>query len=274
MTTDAHLPDSEREQITHAYRRLWKVGFAVALVSLIPLVIYKDRYPWIIAVPILCGVALVVLLELRDHFGTTPSAIVHDSVPASERMPLLQQIEGISARQEALIQALTQSGFIETRETVLGLLGYANGIGLEIVPRSENPDQMEMAFLAGDRTKKRKERIETLATGEQMIVVSCDRFVDLLISGLLPDADRIVETAILAASRRYSNISNEEALRSGVLTKAIMESLKAEFRGNWITAVSRHGERVIQKLEQNVSVTLEEPKVRASKAPRSRAAGA
>jgi len=51
---------------------LWKRAFIVATISAIPVTLLSDRWPWIIAVPIIGGTVWVVWVDLRGN-GKRPN---------------------------------------------------------------------------------------------------------------------------------------------------------------------------------------------------------
>lgn len=44
---------------------LWRIAIIVATASVIPVMLLKDRYPWVIAVPIVLGTCWVVWEDLK-----------------------------------------------------------------------------------------------------------------------------------------------------------------------------------------------------------------
>ena len=222
--------DIEHLRLQRSFRRIWAVAFGVAIASAIPVVLLKHQAPWVVAVPICLGVLLGLFLELRDDFGKEIRDLEDDVATLSSEFK--------------------------------GLLDYTGKMVLEVPSAKQDKGQTLFSFLQPDKTIRRKMSRVRLDSGEEIFVINCDRYVDLLVSKLLEDSDKVVEHSLTMASKRFGAARPEQLTQKGFLTKTILETLKADFRGNWITVVSRNAERVIRDLEKSMhsDVTLVESK--------------
>lgn len=205
-------------RLRRSFNRLWSIAFSMAIVFAIPVAMLKNAAPWFIAIPIVLGVALCIALEGRDEFGDEIRDIDDDVATLSSDFK--------------------------------GLLAYTGKMVLEVPQKNQEGNQELFAFLQPDKTPRKKITRVRLDTGEEIFVVSCDRYIDLLVSRLLEDSDRVVEHSLIVASRRFGAVRPEQLRERGFLTKTILETLKADFRGNWITVVSRNAERVLKELQK------------------------
>jgi hypothetical protein len=211
-------------RLSRSFNRLWIVSFSVAIIFAIPVVVLKDKAPWIISIPIIVGVFIGIALEARDEFG--------------------EEVRNIDDDVETLSSEFK------------GLLDYTGRIVLEVPATKQDKDQELFSFLQPDKTSRKKITRVRLDSGEEIFVVSCDRYIDLLVTRLLEESDMIVEHSLIIASKRFGSARPDQLRQKGFLTKTILETLKSDFRGNWITVVSRNAERVLKELENKAKSEL------------------
>jgi len=212
-------------RLNRSFQRLWAIAFTVAAISAVPVVLLKAQVPWLIAVPIVAGVVIGITLEARDEFGQEIRDLDEDVATLSSDFK--------------------------------GLLAYTGHVVLELPKGSHEKDQELFAFLQPDKTTRKRATRVRLDSGEEIFVISCDRYVDLLVSRLLEESDKIVEHSLGVASKRFGALRPEQIKDRGFMTKSVLETLKSDFRGNWITVVSRNAERVIRELEKGANSEME-----------------
>ncbi|MCE0521795.1 MAG: hypothetical protein LV480_02670 [Methylacidiphilales bacterium] len=205
-------------RLSRSFRRLWAIAFAMAIIFSVPVALLKNAAPWFVAIPIIAGIVLAAVMEGRDEFGEEIRDIDEDVATLSSDFK--------------------------------GLLDYAGRMVLEVPPKMPESNQELFAFLQPDKTPRKKITRVRLDTGEEIFVVSCDRYIDLLVSRLLEDSDKIVEHSLTIASKRFGSVQPEQLRQRGFLTRTILETLKSDFRGNWITVVSRNAESVLKELQK------------------------
>jgi hypothetical protein len=99
--------------------------------------------------------------------------------------------------------------------------------------------------------------VETQA-GKDLFVIGPDRFIELLVSELLEGSDKVAEFALLRAWERFGEAAGQHSDLRFFMDKLVLETVKAEFRSNWLTLISRFGEKVVidlrKELERSYSV--------------------
>jgi hypothetical protein len=205
-------------RLNRSFERMWIIAFSVAILFAIPVVLLKNIAPWAIVIPIILGVTIGIALEAQDEFGEDIRNLDEDVATLSPDFK--------------------------------GLLAYTGHVVLEVPAGKQDRGQELFSFLQPDKTSRKKITRVRLDSGEEILVISCDRYIDLLVSRLLEDSDKVVEHSLNVASKRFGTVRPEQLREKGFLTKTILETLKADFRGNWITVVSRNAERVLKELQK------------------------
>lgn len=217
MATEIAVVESiELLRENHSIKRIWFVAFATALLSVIPVMLLNQRAPWVISIPIIIGTLAAILPEIWNDFRPFIAGRLYGQIfgPASG---VPSDLSGLKAYSTFLLQ----------------------------VPQSKESQEQELfSFLSSASPPIRKHRKVMLDTGEEIYLVGTDRFIELLVDRLLKDSDAIVEHAITMAATRFGG--------AGHVSKVILQAIQSDFRGNWITVVSRDAELVLRQLEQKL----------------------
>ncbi len=201
--------------------RIWAIAAVTAFVGTVPVLLLKDNYPWVILIPIGIGLVLIVAVQLAADFWPSVTKLFYGSFSGPA------------------------SGVPEHLSDFKSTITFA----LQIDPASEPKGQRHFGFFDSPLAVTRKPQRVQLESGEYMYVVGAERFVELLVDRLLKDSDKIVEHSLTMAASRYG---------SEKVPKVILETIQADFRGNWITVVSRDGELVLSKLAKALNEAEEE----------------
>ena len=200
------------------YRFVWIFAFALAFVAAPIVVYFKDAAPWAIAVPIVLGTIVIVIYESKAAFGTRADLEFLVNIPP---------------------------GFT-------GLKSYEHLLSLEIHPKKKVPkEQLSLPGFPGftEATAGNSVRILRDESGREIAVVSCDRFSALLVTYLLENMDKATEKSLRAGLARFGKLGKEGSdIQIFVHDKGIREAIKADFRGNLVTLVSKGGEKVIKDI--------------------------
>jgi hypothetical protein len=202
----------EAIQIRDSFRRVWIVAISVGIVSAAPVLILKDSAPWIIVLPIFAGIAIGLFLEWRSEEGRGINI---------ERLP----------------------------RDYIGLREFGRKFEIQISKWKSPATQQIFDFLPEQKSAAKRIRTVKTLSGEQLYVVNCSAFVDILVSRLLDDSDKMVEMTMVQAARRFGEENREKKI---FFTGADLEIIKNDFRGNWITLVSRNGEKVLRQLQKSL----------------------
>lgn len=206
--------DDARENL--CIKRIWMIAICTAIIGAIPVTIFKNTAPWLIAVPICIGTIVALGFEIWDLM---------------KRRGFVSSYGRISGPASGIPSGLE------------GLQEYQN-FSLQLQYPGDTEGQSLFSFLNSRAQPPRKPRKIQLASGDEISVVSVDRYVELLVDRLLRDSDAIVEHAMTMGATRFGG--------SGKLSKVILETIQADFRGNWLTVVSRDAELVIRDLEEKL----------------------
>lgn len=225
--------DDARER--RCIKRIWFVALITAVVAAIPVTIFKDHLPWLIGVPICFGTLVALGIEIWEEAKPFVASTLYGRIlgPASGLPP-----------------------------DFAGLQNYPHVI-LQIRDPAEAQGQELFSFLESRAEPTRKPRKVRLANGEEICIVGAERFVELLVDRLLKDSDAVVEHAITMGAIRFGG--------SGRLSKTILDTIQSDFRGNWITVVSRDAELVLRQLEQKLKTEEFELKQQTEKTKRRQA---
>jgi len=216
MATQVAPQSVEDARESFCIKRIWMIAICAAIVGAIPVAIFKNSAPWLIAVPICLGTIIALVFETWDSIKPQ----VFDSAYGRISGPASGIPSGLEGLQEYQNFSLQFQG-----------AGEAEGQGL-------------FSFLQSRPQPTRKPRRVQLASGEEISVIGVDRYVELLVDRLLRDSDAIVEHALTMGATRFGG--------SGKLSKVILETIQSDFRGNWLTVVSRDAELVIRELEEKL----------------------
>lgn len=214
-------PDDSLER--DAVKRIWTVAVAVGLLSAVPIAIFKDRFPWLIAVPIGLGVLVAIGWELRLDWKWDAARKRGGSIYG-----VVADIPGNFA----------------------GLHRYRR-VELQVRDTTENRQQEMFAFIEVAAEPPRKPRRVKLEDGQEICLVSAQRFIELLVSRLLAESDDVVEKSIAVGARRFGG--------TGKIAQNLLEVMQADFRGNWITVVTRGAEQVLREVEKQLKSTEGDP---------------
>ncbi len=206
------------------YRFGWVFSFLVAIVSAPFIVAFQHSLPWLIAVPIVLGVALIAVSEWKVC-AAMPSQEFFESIP-----------KGYS-----------------------GIKSYEQLVALEIhPPRKSSKNQLPLFEAFPETTAVNSIRTLYDSANKEIAVVNCDRYAALLIAYLIENLDAATEKSLRAGLARFGELGKGRSDIQTFNDKAIRETIKADFRGNLLTLVSKGGERVLKDLLKAVDAIEKE----------------
>jgi len=197
-------------------RQLWLIAVIVALVAGVPLSFFSDKSPWLICIPIFTVAAIIACLEVFNAWKYQPMQ------PALIKMP----------------------------STFFGLARYRGHVALSIPPETQEAGQETFEFLKKPRRKTIKTaRIIKDDSGDEIYIIDGERFVTLLLSRILPAADKVTEVSLLHALQRYGEMDAHSVELARFLNdKTVQEVIKSDFRGNTVQTINRCGEAIIREM--------------------------
>lgn len=207
------------------YRFGWVFSFVVALVFAPFIVLFQHSAPWLIAVPIILGAAVIFISEWRFSAVMPPDIEVFESLP-----------KGFS-----------------------GLKSYEQFLSLTIQTTKKTPkNQLSLFDAFPEPTSVNSIRTLYDANSKEIAAVNCDRFSALLISYLLENLDTATEKSLRAGLSRFGELGKGNSdIKMFVHDKTIREVIKADFRGNLVALVSRGGEKVVKDLLKSMAAEKE-----------------
>ncbi len=197
-------------------RQLWLIAVIVALVLGVPLSFFSDKFPWLICIPVFTGTAIIACIEVFNVWKYQPAQ------PALIKMP----------------------------SKFFGLARYRGHVALAVQPEAEESGQEIFEFLKKPRKKISKTaRIIKDDSGDEIYIIDGERFVTLLLSRLLPAADKVTEVSLLHALQRYWEMETHSVeLERFLNDKTVQEVIKSDFRGNTVQTINRCGEAIIREM--------------------------
>jgi hypothetical protein len=218
------------------YRFVWAFSIVVAVISAPFVVLFKESIPWLIAVPLCGGVLVILIYEYRAIFE-------------------------ISAEHDVMITL---------SEEFKGLFSYDRLIALEVKETKTVPKGQLALFPAFQEPTPRNALRRVMdESGQNITIVSADRFSALLVTYLIENMDKATEKSLRAGLARFGQMGKHQSdLQAFVHDKVIREIIKSDFRGNLATLVSKGGEKIIKDLLKAESARREEEQKKAIEAER------
>jgi hypothetical protein len=215
------------------YRFGWIFSFVVAIVFAPFVVIFQHSVPWLIAVPIILGAAVIFFLEWKATAKTSADTDIFESLP---------------------------KGFA-------GIKSYEQLVALEIhPPRKVSKNQLPLFPAFPETTSINSVRILYDAHNKEISAVNCDRYSALLITYLLDNLDSATEKSLRAGLSRFGELGKGSSdIKMFVHDKTIREAIKADFRGNLVTLIAKGGEKVVKDLLKVVDSIEKEKAANADK---------
>ncbi|MEY2561160.1 MAG: hypothetical protein QOG51_1575 [Verrucomicrobiota bacterium] len=212
--------DEESLFAEESVSRVWAYSFVIAALFVMPLVLMKDRFPASVPMAIAIGTATVLLMEFYNRKK------VEREIPES---------------------------VIKLSKNFIGLRRLAEDFAFEIRPQLRDPKGQFYLFAAPleKESPRRLRKVET-QEGKDLFVIGPDRFIELLVSELLEGSDKVAELALLRAWERFGEAAGRHSDLRMFIDKLVLETVKAEFRSNWLTLISRFGEKVVIDLRKEL----------------------
>jgi hypothetical protein len=203
------------------YRFAWAFSFVLAIAFAPFVVVFKERAPWLIAVPLGIGAAVILLYEWV----------------AAQKSEIIQG--------DCLVTMQTGFG---------GLRSYEEMLALEIKPRrKESIGQLTLFPGFSETTPSNAIKSIVDDAGRKIEVVNCDRYSALLVTYLLEHLDDATEKSLAAGLHRFGKLKKgQNDIYAFVQDKGIRETIKSDFRGNLLSLVSKGGEKVVRDLMKAV----------------------
>ncbi|HVM59397.1 MAG TPA: hypothetical protein VMV72_00890 [Verrucomicrobiae bacterium] len=227
MNSLASTAEEQRERAS--FLRMWLVAFVVALVSVVPIMLLKERHPWVVLIPISIGAYIVLAFEVSDDWADFRNRQrTHSMTGYFYFNPTTQEVSYKRA-QDLPLQDSVSSFWLELKRFTK--------------PSVHQLDLFEK--IVTEDAERRRVRVLPTEHGD-VYVISCERFIELLVSKLLDSTDKATEHALAVTWKGLDPVRREE-LRA-ILNKTVRETIKNDLRGTFIKLVSDGGAGVIQDL--------------------------
>jgi hypothetical protein len=205
----------------------WAIAIVLASITTPFIVAFKDSAPWIIYLFLGIAAVLMLFLELT--------------------------IQGF-------IRFHRASDFESVAEGFLPMKDYESSVALAVRPKVEIPKgQLELFPAFPKATPRNAVRVLKDDNGNDIFVVSAERFSALLVSYLLEHADKATERALLVGLQRFARKSINSDLQLFIKDKAIREAIKSDFRGNIVTVMSRGGDKILKDILKEMVLAGQKP---------------
>ena len=196
MTQQSEMSD------TTIFKKLWAIGALGATLFAIPVTLWGDRFPWLIAVPVVICVGWAIYIDLT---AVTPEA----EEPRASVMALPQEFRGLSKFRR------TFGLYIETEklpsELQMNLFGE---------PEPAGKPQKKVIVLRDDH-------------GRKFVLVECDRFMAKVNSVIEDDVKRAAEHAFKMGWKRIEQIAQQNPELAHLFENPlVLDAVKADFQAN------------------------------------------
>lgn len=198
MTT---IQQSELSDAT-IFRKLWAIGALGATLFAIPVTLWGDKFPWLIAVPVVICVGWAIYIDLT----------------------------AVAPRQEE-----SQASVVVLPQEFRGLSKYRRTLGL-YVETEKLPSELQMdLFGAPEPAGKPQKRVIVLRDdhGRKFVLVECDRFMARVNSVIEDDVKRAAEHAFKMGWKRIEQIAQQNPELAHLFEDPlILDAVKADFQAN------------------------------------------
>jgi hypothetical protein len=179
VTIEDDVTLEEAVQIRDSFRRIWIVAICVSVIFVVPVMMLKDQAPWVIGIPIVVGIVIGVAIEIRSDRAARMNV---EPLPGD----------------------------------YVGLRQLCKKFEVQIGKWKEQINQEIFDFLPDQKAAAKKIRKVKTDTGDEICVVNGSTFIDILVSRLLEDSDKIVELTMLLEAKRFeAKGSNRPVFFSG-----------------------------------------------------------
>lgn len=203
------------------FNRMWPIAAVVAAIFAWPVVFLRDQAPWLIHVAIVVGVAMILFLEFKAD-GETLLSRLEWFYPGGPVTVIPPGYKGLPFYRRFLALFFRRS---RVEQIQLDLFGSEFTTA---APRKK------LILLKDER-------------GQQIVLVEGDRFMARVTSTMIDDASKAAEYSILMAWQRFQNMAhNVKDLRTFFADKTVLESIKADFRGNISICIAKSGEEAVK----------------------------
>jgi hypothetical protein len=209
------------------YRPVWIFSFGLAIIFAPLVVVLNNSAPWLIAVPIVIGAVAIFIYELW----------------ASSQW-----------------ESDEPGYFVGFPQDLKGLKAYEQFFALEINPPRRKDGKGQLALFAGftETTSSNSIRFVDSTDGRRIAIIPCDRYSALLITYLLENLDKATEKSLAAGMSRFGKLGKGQSdIKLFVQDKGIREIIKADFRGNLLSLVTKGGEKVVKDLLKTAELRSE-----------------
>lgn len=194
-------------------RQIWLIATIVAFALGVPFSFFSDSAPWLICIPIVVGTMIIGIAELKGVWQAT-------------QLPL-----------------------IKMPRHFFGLNRYKGYSVIALPIEKEEPNQKLFDFLSTQRGTTKFPKVIKDEKGYDFIAVDAEQFIHMVSLKASPNFDKVAEAALIMAVHRYGEMHNISAeLEQFIRDKTILETFKADFRGNSNTNLNRSAEAVIREL--------------------------
>jgi hypothetical protein len=220
MTTAAEQTSDMR-----IFHKLWAVSAVTATIFVVPITLWGETRPWLMAVPVAISVSFVILLEMRDK-------------------PQMNQSEAGVA---AIVTALPQE--------FGGLAAHGEKLGLYI--EVDKVPSVQMNLFGGEESVgKVQRRIIVLRDeqGRKFTLVECDRFMAKVNNVIEEDVKRAAEHAFKTGWKRLEELANERPEIGRILNDPlVLDAVKSDFHSNVSICMAKAGDFAAKKFAEDAS---------------------
>ncbi|MGI8438086.1 MAG: hypothetical protein ACR2NX_14510 [Chthoniobacterales bacterium] len=215
------------------FRRMWATAWIIGL-SGTPLVYsFRQTRPWVAAVPLAVGLAVFFLMEARRE---TWSALWEDLLSEGESVkPWSTADELREARSSVLVHFEQASGS--------SAFGQLDLFEKRVAPITH--DEKGLSFIRSE-------------LGREHAFVTWHRFEELLLSEVIPDADRAADSALAKAFEHAPKSVARELAE--LMDKECREVMKQDFRNSAISLIAEGARRVALRLDSEAAAAAQAKK--------------
>jgi hypothetical protein len=206
------------------FNKLWGMAALLATIFVIPVTLWGDKSPWLIAIPVVICVGWALYVEL---------------IPGRFQKEL---------RVEAPVTALPSE--------FQGLLKHRKTLGL-YVETAKMPAGLQMDFFgeteAGGKPPKKVILLKD-EHGRQFVLVECDRFMAKVNSVIADDVKRAAEHAFKTGWKRLEKLAEKYPELGQILEDPlVLDAVKSDFQSNVSICMAKSGDIAAQQFVDETS---------------------
>lgn len=233
------------------FRKLWAISAVLATIFVIPITLWGEQLPWLMAIPVVICVLAGIYLEIK-----------------TELPPSATEAEG----REATVSTLP-SEFV-------GLSKHRKDIGLYIETEKPPPETQMNLFGVEEPVGKIQKKVILLRDdqGRKFTLVECDRFMAKVNTVIEDDVKRAAEHAFKTGWKRIEELAKENPDIGRILNDPlVLDAVKSDFHSNVSICMAKAGDfaakRFIEESSDSTAsssyrITQDKQKRASSKVPK------